>query len=181
MNLLFTENRRSGGAINFSANSRAVVTTPGLREASQAEAEAGTSLGKYMSPLRVAQAFAILSATLIDDYWDAISHDLQEVTGASATITADVAWVFVNRASPSTTALTLPSASGRSGRPLRISDYSTSVTDHTITLTPASAAQKVMRQSTWPLYSNSASLASLTLWPVEDPDDNTNHVWIIAP
>jgi hypothetical protein len=181
MNLIFTKSPRSAGNINFAATSRANITAPGLRESTQAEAEAGTSLGKYMSPLRVAQAFAVLGATLIDDYWEALSHSVQEVTGASATVTTDIGWVVVNRAAPSTTALTLPDASTRSGVPLRISDYSTSVTEHTITLTPAVAAQKIMLQSTWTLFSNSASLASVTLWPVVIPSDPSNHVWIIAP
>lgn len=58
MPLQFSESQRSGGSINFSANSRATVTTPGLREASQAEAVAGAILGRYMSPLRVAQYLA---------------------------------------------------------------------------------------------------------------------------
>lgn len=179
--LLFTENNRRNTGLAVTTNPRTVLASVGLPEASQAEAEAGAILGKYMSPLRVAQAFAVLSATLIDDYWEALSHSVQEVTGASATVTSDIGWVVVNRASPSTTALTLPDASGRSGVPLKISDYSTSVTEHTITLTPFQASQKIMLQSTWTLYSNSASLASVTLWPAVIPSDPSNHVWIIAP
>ncbi|MCC6172078.1 MAG: hypothetical protein IT481_08620 [Gammaproteobacteria bacterium] len=105
----------------------------------------------------------------------------QEVTGASATIDETVTTVIVNRTAPAATALTLPNALTRLGRLLRIVDLSQSVTDHVITLTPYAAAQKIMRQSTWPLYSSAASLASLTLRPIVDPDDDANAIWIIAP
>jgi hypothetical protein len=62
MPIQFTENPQRNRSINFSATSRAHITAPGLREATQAEAEAGTSLGKYMSPLRVAQAIDVFAA-----------------------------------------------------------------------------------------------------------------------
>jgi hypothetical protein len=47
---------RQSGSVSISPNSSVTVLVPGLREASQAEAIAGTILGKYMSPLRVRQA-----------------------------------------------------------------------------------------------------------------------------
>lgn len=50
MPLQFSVNPRSGGGL---------VSAPGLREATQAEAEAGVILGRYMSPLRVRQAFTV--------------------------------------------------------------------------------------------------------------------------
>lgn len=65
MPLQFSENRRSG-SINFAANSRTTVTTPGLLEASQAEAEEGVILGRYMSPLRTAQFLGNRIADAID-------------------------------------------------------------------------------------------------------------------
>lgn len=109
------------------------------------------------------------------------ASDVQEVTASTDTISATVSTVVVNRSAPSTTGLTLPNAGARGGRQLRVVDFSTAVTDHTITLTPASAAQKVMRQSTWSLFSNASSLAAVTLRPIVDPDDATNFVWVIAP
>jgi hypothetical protein len=105
----------------------------------------------------------------------------QQVTGASATIDGFVTKCTVNRVAPSTTGLTLPDASLRIGRDLSIADYSTSVTEHTTTLTPFQASQKIMRQSTWPLYSNASNLASVTLRAIVDPDNSLNYVWIIAP
>ena len=55
MPIQFTENPQRSRSISFASASRAVAITPGLREATQAEAEAGAVLGKYMSPLRTDQ------------------------------------------------------------------------------------------------------------------------------
>jgi hypothetical protein len=55
MPIHFTENPQRNRSISFSASSR-VIAGAGLREATQAEAEAGTVSSRYMSPLRVAQA-----------------------------------------------------------------------------------------------------------------------------
>lgn len=106
---------------------------------------------------------------------------VQTITSSSGTISAGTDILIVNRSAPSTTAVTLPNASLRNGRYLSVTDFSSSVTAHTITLTPYQASQTVMRQSTWPLYSNTSSLAAVTLIPVVDPDDSSNYVWIIAP
>lgn len=105
----------------------------------------------------------------------------EQFTGSSGTIATATDIAYVNRSAPATTDLTLPDASLREGRPLSVLDYSQSVTDHTITLTPFQASQKVMRQSTWPLYSNSVSLAGVRLVPIVDPDNSANWVWIIVP
>jgi hypothetical protein len=105
---------------------------------------------------------------------------VEEFTGATGTISPTTYTAAINRAAPATTALTLPDASLRNGRDLHVGDYSTSVTNHIITLTPHSIAQKIMRQATWQLASNAASLASITLRPIVDPDDPDNFVWVIA-
>lgn len=105
----------------------------------------------------------------------------EEFTGATGTIATDTTMAAVNRAAPAATALTLPDASLRNGRDLHIVDYSTSVTGHVITLTPHSAAQTIMRQSTWQLGSSASNLASVTLRPIVDPDNSANYVWVIAP
>lgn len=106
---------------------------------------------------------------------------IQKITGSTGVISTTTATAVVVRSAPSTTGLTLPNASQRGGRQLRVIDYSQTVTEHTITLTPSAAAQKVMRQSTWLLVSSESSLASITLWPIVDPDDAGNFVWVIAP
>lgn len=97
------------------------------------------------------------------------------ITGASFVVGASDFTIAINRVAPSTTAGTLPAVSARLGRPIRIVDYSTSVVDHTITLTP-SGAETIMRQATWPLYSNASNLASMTLWPSVDLSG-----WYVTP
>lgn len=86
------------------------------------------------------------------------------VTTSSATIAAGTMAVAVQRSAPSTTTLTLPAVADQDGVPLKIADYSTSVTDHQITLTPASG-EEIMGLSSWVLYSTAASLAGVTLIP----------------
>jgi hypothetical protein len=97
------------------------------------------------------------------------------VTASSAVIDAGTNAVAVNRSAPSATGLTLPSVFGQDGQPIRIFDWSTSITDHTITLTPF-GAQTIMRAATWPLYSTAVSRAGVTLYPSTDLNG-----WYIAP
>lgn len=113
---------------------------------------------------------------ILDNYYTPVTFfgEPQVVTGASGTV-GDVMAVAVNRTAPSATSLALPSALSRSGKPLHVFDYSTSVTDHTITLTP-NGTEKIMRASSWPVYSNSAQLGSVTLYP-----SSTLGGWYIAP
>jgi hypothetical protein len=70
---------------------------------------------------------------LFDDYDAALTNSLPKeptvVTTGTSTITAGTAAVAIQRASPSTTALTLPTVADQDGVPLRIIDWSTSVTD----------------------------------------------------
>lgn len=116
---------------------------------------------------------------LFDDYDMALTNSVPKepvvVTGASAAVVAGTAAVAVQRAAPSTTALSLPSVANQDGVPLRVVDWSTSVTDHTITLTP-DGSEKIMLAATWPIFSNSASLGSLTLYP-----STVLNGWYIAP
>jgi hypothetical protein len=96
------------------------------------------------------------------------------VTGASATIAAGTMSVVVQRTAPAATALALPPVASQKV-PLKISDDSTSVTDHQITLTP-DGSEKIMNQSSWVLYSTDSSLAGVTLIP-----STTLNGWYIAP
>lgn len=105
---------------------------------------------------------------LFNDYDTALTNSIPKeptvVTTASAVIPAGTGAVAVQRAGPATTGLTLPSVTAQDGVPLSIVDWSTAVTDHTITLTP-DGAETIMKAATWPIYSNAASLGSLTLYP----------------
>ncbi len=106
---------------------------------------------------------------------------VQQVTGPTGVIAEQTTTAAVKRVAPVNTGLTLPDASKRNGRALRVNDYSTSVTNHTIALTPFQASQKINRQSTLEIRSNASNLAGVTLHPVIDPDDSGNYVWLIAP
>jgi hypothetical protein len=59
--------------------------------------------------------------------------------------------------------------------PIAIIDWSTGVTNHTITITPTGGAT-IMTQVTWTLFSNPAQLSSVTLLPLSILSG-----WIIAP
>jgi hypothetical protein len=109
------------------------------------------------------------------------SVSIQTVTGATGTILAGTDRLIINRTAPVTTNLTMPDAGGKAGKKLGIIDYSQSVTNHSIVLTPFTGSQKIMRQSTWTLNSTSDSLAAETFEAVVDPDDPTNYVWVYAP
>lgn len=109
--------------------------------------------------------------------WSGIpsSEPVVVVTTSSASIAAKTIAVAVQRTAPSTTALALPTVASQNGIPMHIFDWSTSVTDHAITITP-SGSEKIMLASTWPIYSNASSLAGVTLYP-----STTLGGWYIAP
>lgn len=116
---------------------------------------------------------------LFNDYDEGLTNSIPKeptiVASASAPIVAGTAAVAVQRASPAATALTLPSVLAQDGIPLRIIDWSTSVTDHAITMTP-DGSETIMRAATWSVFSNSAQLGSITLYP-----STTLNGWYIAP
>src|SRR6185437_11971069 len=97
------------------------------------------------------------------------------ITGATGTVAARTSAVAVQRNAPVSTSIVLPSVSSQGGMALRIFDWSTSVTEHTITLTP-DGTEKIMLQSTWPIVSNTVSLAGVLLIP-----SVTLSGWYIAP
>lgn len=116
---------------------------------------------------------------LFDDYDAALTNSIPKeptvVTTSSSAVAAGTAAVAIQRTAPSTTGLALPSVADQDGVPLSIIDWSTSVTDHTITLTP-DGSETIMRAATWPIYSSAASLGSLTLYP-----STVLNGWYIAP
>lgn len=79
-------------------------------------------------------------------------------------ISAGTAAVAVQKASPTASAFSLPSVVAQNGIPLTIFDWSSGVTAHTITLTP-NGSETIMLQPNITIYSNSAQLGSLTLYP----------------
>lgn len=126
---------------------------------------------------RVSNSFSDpISGTVIDPndataYYGDIDQGLTNalpkepiVVTASGVIPGLTPAVAVQRASPTATALSLPSVLSQNGVPLTIVDWSTGVTDHTITLTP-SGAETIMQAATFPIYSNAGGLGSVTLYP----------------
>lgn len=113
--------------------------------------------------------------------WNALlspsGYLFQSAAGASNVIASGVTIAAVQRTAPTATALVLPSLAGQwaSGRPLKITDWSATVTNHLITLTPVDGST-IMRQMSWQLLSTADQLAGITLHAV--PDLNG---WVIAP
>lgn len=134
--------------------------------------------GRYKVRVYTGSSAAPTSEQILRDVEIGVVSSIAEptvVTGASATIAAGTAAVVVQRAAPSTTALALPAVAAQDGQPLRVADYSSSVTAHEITLTP-DGSEKIMGLSSWVLYSSAASLAGVTLIP-----STTLNGWYIAP
>lgn len=97
-----------------------------------------------------------------------------QISGATFTFGTETN-VAIVRVAPASTAINLPTVVGRAGAPVRIIDWSSSVTAHTITLTPV-GAETIMKNATMQLFSNAASLASIALWPSASLNG-----WYIAP
>lgn len=112
------------------------------------------------------------------DYDSALTNSIPKeptlvtVDGAVGDTDATVA---VQKTAPTKTELSLPSVLARDGLPLHVVDWSTSVTDHEIELTP-NGSETIMTAATWSIYSNSAQLGSLTLYP-----STVLNGWYIAP
>ncbi len=105
-------------------------------------------------------------------------YTFQAVTLGAGTITAGVTLCAVQRAAPATTAIQLPILAAQfaaGAKKLQIVDFSTSVTNHAITLSVPDTAT-IMQQTTWELLSTADQLAGITLQPC--PDLNA---WVIAP
>lgn len=116
---------------------------------------------------------------LFNDYDAALTNSIpkEPSVGSTATINvaAGTAAVAIQRASPTATTVTLPTVVSQDGVPLSIIDWSSAVTNHTITITP-NGTETIMQAATWLLYSNAAQLGSLTLYP-----STTLNGWYIAP
>lgn len=103
------------------------------------------------------------------------AEPVTQVTTASASISAGTTAVAVVRTSPTTTNLTLPSVASQGGLPIHIFDWSSSVTDHEIEITP-NGSDTIMKAATYSIFSNAAGLAGITLYP-----STTLGGWYIAP
>jgi len=104
-------------------------------------------------------------------------YTFQSISISGLSITAGISLAAIQRVAPAATAITLPNLAQQitSGKKLQIVDFSTSVVNHTITLSVPDTAT-IMQQSSWQLLSTAVQLAGITLQP--SPDLNA---WVIAP
>ena len=107
----------------------------------------------------------------------ASGYSFQSLNNTGLSITAGISFAAIQRAAPAATAITLPNlaAQAATGKKLQIVDFSTSVVNHTITLTVPDSAT-IMQQSSWQLLSTAVQLAGITLQPSVDLS-----AWVIVP
>jgi hypothetical protein len=129
--------------------------------------------------VRLWNAFTGAYEVATPDLWNAllqgVAYTFQSATAVSNSVDARTSLLAIQRATPSTTALILPTVVSRNGKELQIVDWSTAVTNHVITLRP-STGQTIMRLATWQLRSTADQLAGITLYPSTDLNG-----WVIAP
>lgn len=99
----------------------------------------------------------------------------QSAAVAVNSIGSTTSLVAIQRAAPATTTLVLPSVASRFGKALQIADWSSAVTNHDITLTPA-GGNTIMQQAAWHILSTAVQLAGVTLYPSTDLNG-----WVVAP
>ncbi|WP_207231110.1 hypothetical protein [Bradyrhizobium sp. Leo121] len=104
------------------------------------------------------------------------SGSFQSITGASDTIDDGTSLAAIQRTSPTATALTLPLLANQAGKALVIVDWSSAVTDHTITITPSGSGTTIMQQANWTIHSSADQLAAVILYPSIELNG-----WAIAP
>lgn len=104
----------------------------------------------------------------------AAGYNFQSAPNAANNVLALKSLVAVQRAAPAATTLFLPSVAAQSGKLLQITDFSTGVTNHVITLSPQGTSS-IMQQSSWELLSTAVQLAGVTLQPSIDLN-----AWVIV-
>jgi len=104
-------------------------------------------------------------------------YSFQSVASTSDVVIPGTSLLAIQRTSPVATALVLPNLAQQFAiaRKLQIVDFSSTITNHAITLTTPDGAT-IMRRASLVMHSTADSLASVMLTP--SPDLNS---WIIAP
>lgn len=111
---------------------------------------------------------AILTASLS-------GYNFQSAPNASNAVGSLTSLAAIQRASPTATAMRLPTVLSRGGKALQIVDWSTGIVKHTVTLTPA-VGNTVMKQASWQLLSTPDQAAGITLYPATELN-----AWVVAP
>jgi hypothetical protein len=99
----------------------------------------------------------------------------QSATGASNTVDPGTTLIAVQRAAPASTLITLPSLTDQGPQAVKVVDWSTGVTSHSIFVSTPDGAT-IMKQVTWEMISTASQFAGATFQPC--PELNA---WIIAP
>lgn len=99
----------------------------------------------------------------------------QAIVAPTGTVDDLTTLLGVLRVAPAATAIALPSVFVRN-RPLQIVDWSSSVVNHEITLSPVSGDETIMQLPSFKLFSTMDQLAGITLYPSIDLSG-----WVIAP
>jgi len=98
----------------------------------------------------------------------------QALPSAVNIIAANVSLAAIERVTPASTLLTLPSLAAQSGKTIQVVDWSSGVTNHTIFISTPDGAT-IMKQNTWELLSTADQLASVSLTPSIDLN-----AWVIT-
>lgn len=110
--------------------------------------------------------------------WNALlspSYSFQSVGAAAGVVAPTTTLLAVQRTAPANTALQLPSVLSRVRKPLHVVDWSDTVVNHVLTLTP-NGTEKIMKQAAWQVLSAPDQLAGITLFPSTELNG-----WVIAP
>lgn len=125
----------------------------------------------------VAGAYQVATPALWQAFLSPAGSIFQSLPSANNSINAGVSLAAVQRAAPANTAVQLPSIAAQylTQKDIVLTDFSTGVANHQITVSPVGGAT-IMQQATWNLQSTADYLARARLRP--SPDLNA---WILIP
>lgn len=126
----------------------------------------------------VAGAYQAATPTLWKSFLSPTGYVFQSLPAANNVINVGTSLAAVQRVAPAATAIVLPDLPSQfaTQEDIALTDYSTGVVNHTITITPVGAGTTIMQRATLQLLSTADNLASVKLRA--SPDLNA---WIIAP
>lgn len=125
----------------------------------------------------VAQTYVPATPALWTALLSQAGYIFQSAPASSNIVNAGVSLLAVQRAAPTSTTLILPTVGAQflTGKPLKVVDWSTAVTNHVLALLPTGGAT-IMQRAAWTLLSTPDQLAGIEL--LASPDLNG---WVVAP